>query len=281
MTDFSLPDYAKLLADVVDIFDVYVDPRVMLAHGSPAVQELQAAREQPCQAAVWGEEPVRRAYGLALMQYHAALEHGQAMVALMSGVFTAVPVVVLARALVEVAGQVWWLLEPGIGHVGRVERLQALRFRNAFEGQQSAEADGVPEEAYDQYTETTAQVEEYSRRLGLAVPALSKPDRTYVCGNEKLPSATSLVRGLFDKVDVPSVYNLYSGYAHGHPFALWRDYAAEVVDGALRYRPLVNEESFKGAVAMASYALYPPGERLSKLFGLDVAHGPTPPASTV
>jgi hypothetical protein len=63
------------------------------------------------------------------MQYHAALDHGKAMVALMTGAFTAVPVVTLARALVEVAGQAWWLLEPGIGHVGRLERPQILRYR--------------------------------------------------------------------------------------------------------------------------------------------------------
>jgi len=88
--------------------------------------------------------------------------------------------------------------------------------------------------------------------------------------------ATALVRGLFDKVDVPSVLGLYSGYAHGHPFALWREHAEEVVGDALCYRPLVNEDSFKGAVTIASYALYPPGERLSKLFGLDDAGGLTP-----
>jgi hypothetical protein len=64
---------------------------------------------------------------------------------------------------------------------------------------------------------------------------------------------------------VPSVYNLYSGYAHGYPFALGREH----VQDAMRYQPLVNEDSFKGAVAVASYALYPPGARLSELFGLD------------
>lgn len=269
MDKSALTEYAKVLADVAETNDVLVDPRVTLAPGSPAIEELQAAREQSCPTGVWGEDPVRLAYALALMQYRTALEHAHAMVVLMTGTFTAVPVVVLARALVEVAGQVWWLLEPGIGHVSRVERLQILRYRSAVEGQRSAEADGLPENAYDQYTETTAQVEDYSRSLDLAVPAWSKRDHTYVCGNEKLPSATSLVRGLFDKVDVPSVYNLYSGYAHGHPFALWREYAEEVVNDGLRYRPVVNEDSFKGAAAIASYALYPPGERLSKLFRLD------------
>jgi hypothetical protein len=260
-----LSEYAKLLRDVVDTYDVLVDPRVIPAPCSPAAQELDAACKQPGLAGAWGEEPVRMAYGLASMQYRTALEHARAMVALMTGVSTAVPAVVLARALVEVAGQVWWLLEPGIGHVGRIERLQILRFRSAVEGQRAAEADGLPAAMYGQYTETTAQVEDSSRRLDLVVPAWSKRDRAYICGNEQLPSAASLVRGLFDMVDVPSVYNLYSGYAHGHAFALGREH----VQDSMSYQPLVNEDSFKGAVAVASYALYPPGERLTELFGLD------------
>lgn len=269
MEESALPEYAKLLTDVVDTYDVLVDPRVTPAPWSPATQELHAARKRAGQAGVWGEEPVRMAYGLASMHYRTALEHARAMGALMTGASTAIPVVVLARALVEVAGQAWWLLEPGIGHVRRVERLQILRCRSAVEGQRAAEADGVPDTEHGQYTETTAQVEDYSRRLGLAVPAWSRRDRTYVCGNEQLPSATSLVRGLFDKVDVPSVYNLYSGYAHGHLFALRREHLQQTAGDVMGYQPLVNEDSFKGAVAVASYALYPPGERLSELFGLD------------
>lgn len=265
----ALAACAKLHADVVETFDVFADPRVAPATGSPAMQELQAAREQSSHEGVWGEEPVRSAFGLALMQYQAALEQARAMVALITGAFTAVPVIVLARTLVEVAGQVWWLLEPGIGHVGRVKRLQILRYRSAVEGQRAAEADGIPEAAYDQYTETTAQVTDYSRRLDLAVPAWSKRGRTYVCGDERLPHTTCLVRGLFEKVDVPSVYNLYSGYAHGHPFALWREYSEDAIGDSVRYMPVVNEDSFKGAVTIASYALSPPGERLSELFGLD------------
>ncbi|MGH7867031.1 MAG: hypothetical protein ACREP9_05195, partial [Candidatus Dormibacteraceae bacterium] len=92
MDEAPLLEYAKLLADVVDIFDVYMDPQVKPAIDSPAMQELQAARGHRCQAGAWSEEPVRLAYALALMQYRTALEHAHAMVALMTGTFTAVPV---------------------------------------------------------------------------------------------------------------------------------------------------------------------------------------------
>jgi hypothetical protein len=265
MDDTTLDAQAKLLADVIDIYSVLVDPRVVPGSGSLAGPELRAVREEPGQTAFWGDEPIRAAYAQAVMNYSVALEHGKAMVMLMTGAFTAIPVIVLARALVEVAGQAWWLLEPEIGHVKRVSRLLILRYRSAVEGQRAAEADGLAEADYHIYTETTAQVEAVSRELQLAAPCWSKKDRTYVCGIEKLPSATDLIRGMFAKVDVPSVYNLYSGYTHGQRFALLREFE--------QGSPVINEESFKGAVAIASYALYPPGERLSDLFGLDRDEG--------
>jgi hypothetical protein len=49
----------------------------------------------------------------------------------------------------------------------------------------------------------------------------------------------------------------------------------EPVDDATCYRPVVNEESFKGVVAMASYALHPPAERLTNLFGLNLQNEST------
>jgi hypothetical protein len=96
----DLGKLAKLLADVVDIYGVLVDPRTVPASASPAAEELQAAREQAGQNGAWGEDPLRRAYGLATTKYQVALTHAKAMVALMTGEHMAVPVVVLARALV-------------------------------------------------------------------------------------------------------------------------------------------------------------------------------------
>jgi hypothetical protein len=154
------------------------------------------------------------------------------------------------------------LLEPEIGHIRRVHRLQVLRYQSGIEGQRAAQADGIPPEEYRLCSETEAQIEEYSRALNLALPRQSG-GRAYICGDEKLPSATALVRGLFDKVDVPSVYNLYSGYSHGQLFALGREFEPVTSDHGIHYRLVTNEQSFKGAVAVASYALYPSASRRS------------------
>jgi hypothetical protein len=75
---------------------------------------------------------------------------------------------------------------------------------------------------------------------------------------------------MFSGIDLPSVCPILSGYTHGELSALLREFD-QMARGNLgmNYRSVVNEESFKGAVAVASYALYPPADRLRVLFGLD------------
>src|SRR6266567_997941 len=124
------------------------------------------------------------------------------MAALMTGAYTAIPAIVLARALVEVTSHAWWLLEPEIGHVKRVCRLQVLRHQSAVHGQRAAEADGVPDDDYHTYTETVAQVAAASEALALVAPRWPGSDRTHICDSVKLPSATTLVRDMFSRVDV-------------------------------------------------------------------------------
>lgn len=272
MDEPALSKYAKLLAEVVDIDSVLVDPRVAPTPGSSAAAELEAARQQPGQTGAWGEEPISRAYALASMNYQVALDHARAVVALTTGEFPAVSVSVLTRALVEVVSQAWWLLEPDIGHIRRVRRLLALHYRSAIEGEKAAKDDGVPADAYETYTDTTAQVEQYAQELGLEKPEVdrSKPWTVYVCGSERLPTASQRVRDMFSHLDAPAVYRILSGYSHGELFTLWREFELTASGNlGLHYRAIVNEQSFKGAVAMASYALHPSAYRLHLLFGLN------------
>jgi hypothetical protein len=268
----TLAECVKLLDDVADIYGVLVDPQLGPALGSPAAAELEAACQQHGKVGFWGEEPVRLAYTAAVTSYAAALEHARAIVTLMSRQFSAVPASVLVRASTEVASQAWWLLEPGIGHFKRVCRLQALRYQSAVEGERAARADGVSPNEYHDYTETTAEIEQYARELGVEVPWIdtSKPWRVYVCGGERLPTASYRVKEMLKDIDLPSVYQVFSGYAHGEPFALWREFEL-AMDGTqqLCRTPTINEQSFRNAVGIASYALHPPGYRLMTLFGLD------------
>jgi hypothetical protein len=180
------------------------------------------------------------------------------MVALMSGRFWAVSVSILARSLAEAASQAWWLQEPDIGCVRRVRRLQASRYRSASEGERAATADGASNEEYRRYTETTAEVEQYSRTLGLDIP---RRDRlVYACGDERLATASRRVASMFVDVDVPTVYSLDSGFPHGELLALRQGFESSGHRAGFRHiRPIITDEAFKGAVAVASYALYPPG----------------------
>jgi len=267
----SLNECAQLLSEVVDINAVLVDQRVLPAPGSPAALELAASGEQPGQAGCWGEEPVRRAYMVAVANYHVALEHAQAVTTLMSGSFTAVPASVLARALAEVASQAWWLLEPDIGHVNRVRRLQALRYRGAVEVENAAKADGLSPDEYHLYAETKLQVEEYSDQLQLERPRLDTSKRypIYECGGQRLPTARYRVEQMFSAIDLSSVYPVFSGYSHGETFALWREFVLMAAESSqLRYSPVLNEDSFRGVVSVASYALHPAAYRFIAAFGL-------------
>jgi hypothetical protein len=181
----------------------------------------------------------------------------------------------VTRALVEVASQAWWLLEPDIGHVSRVERMIAMRFRSAREGEKTASDDGVPVEAHHTYTETTKQVEEYAMGLGLQAPRVdtSKRWHVFVCGSERLPTASWRIKEMFADIDVPTVYPLFSGYSHGELFALLREFEYMVRgDLGSHYRSVTNQKSFMGAVAVASYALHPPAQRMIELFGLGRSH---------
>jgi hypothetical protein len=166
------------------------------------------------------------------------------------------------RALVEVASQAWWLLEPGIGDVNRVRRLQMLCYRSAVEGEKTAKAMGLASDEYHYYAETKTQVASYSEQLRLEIPRVdrSKGYAVYECGSERLPTSSYRVRAMFDDVDLPSVYPHFSRYSHGDPFVLWREFALTAAyDAEPRYSPVINEGSFRNAVTVASYALHPPG----------------------
>ncbi len=175
------------------------------------------ARSEHCPVGAWGEEPVRSANALAILNFMVALDHATAIAAMTKNGSSAVSASVVTRALVEVASQAWWLLEPDIEHVNRVERMIAMRYRSARQGEKTAIADGVPVEAHPTYTETTKQVAEYAKGLGLQAPRLdsSKPWQVLVCGNERLPTASWPIKEMFADIDLPSVYSLFSGCSHG------------------------------------------------------------------
>lgn len=110
-------------------------------------------------------------------------------------------------------------------------------------------------------------VEDYSRSLGMAVPARQR--RSYVCGTQQLPPISRRVIDMFREIDVPSVYGHYSAFSHGDVSALQQGFQeTRAPDGHRFYRPVIDEDTIKGAVAAASWALYPPAYRATTLLGL-------------
>lgn len=258
----------ELLADTVEILSVLEESALAPAPGSPADDELRAAEDHAAGEGIWGRQAVPLAYEVAMISCTAALEQGRAMVTLMeAGSSPVAPVVVLARSLVETANQAWWLLDPQIGFIDRVRRLQALRWRSALEGERAAEADGASPDQYASYTDTLANVERDSRELGLEIPERAAHG-VYVCGTQRLPTPSCRVPQMFAAVDVPSVYNLFSGFTHGELFALRRVFEPADIEGyAIRRKATSDEELFKGAVAVAVYALNETTYRLAAMFG--------------
>jgi IrrE N-terminal-like domain len=188
MTPAELALYAAHLRSTVEFFGVLTDPQVTPRPGSPADHELAEARMLSLGDGIWGEDRVRTVYAAALMSYTAALDEAVAMAAVITaGVRTAIPAVVLSRSIAELCAQAWWLLEPGLGARGRVERLQCLRMRSAIEGERAAEANGIDEADWHEYTETQAQVREYSRKLGLDEPRREKRHRPPPLGRQIHP----------------------------------------------------------------------------------------------
>jgi Family of unknown function (DUF5677) len=249
-----------MLYDIAQTMDVIIHPGFIPLPDSPADQELTAARKEPSTSAAdtWDERPCRAAYALAIMNFAAALRYANSMAQLIPG-GDAASVIALARALVEAASQTWWLCEPGIGVRRRVMRMAALRHRGAINGEQAAHNDGVAEHDYSRYTETISQVTAWAAELGL--PKQAKEGYAYVCGGERLPSASRRVADMLANLDIPSLYNLYSAYPHGEIFALRRGF--EVIDDGhgFHVRPIPDEEGLRGAVAVAGFTLAPSSAR--------------------
>lgn len=269
--------YAKLLDGVVEILSVLADPQVGPQPESTAEDELRATRDLPAENGVWGEEPIRLAYGSAILCYRAALEQAHAAAVMLTGVYSVVPAAILARSVAETASQAWWLLEPEIGGKRRVCRLQTLRYHSACEGAKAANADGATANQSDQYGETTDAVQFFSGSLGLDAPR--RDGYAYVCGAERLETPSRRIPAMFAEVDAPNVYHLLSAYSHGERFALCQGFQLLEEKGRMPGVGLIRSpdspDSSKAAVAIASYALYSAGDRLSILYGLQRPSPPT------
>lgn len=256
--------YAAYLSSAVETFSALTDPWAVSRPDSTAQSELAEARDFVLGAGVWGEAPVREAYAVAASGYSAALDLGRAMTAVLSSeALTALPAVTLARSISQVTGQTWWLLDPGVGVRGRVERLQCLRFRGSPGTRTvagSGEDEGRPRDGTP-----TGDVFAHSRRLGLDNPRMD--GHFCVCGAQRMPPAVSLTAAMVDDMGMDSDYLVLEGFSRGDLFALRQAFepgpASQVV------HPIMDERMLLSAVTIAVRCLFSVAVRFVDLFGIE------------
>jgi hypothetical protein len=203
-------------------------------------------------------------YAFAQVRMFAVLEYAESISLLCSaddGPAGSLAIDVLTRSAVETASRAWWVLEYGLSVERRVSRYMAIEVHSANHLDRLAKAMKLSAK-YPQDTATQMiAVQKRCHKAGLKVTMETK-ERPKV-GNERLPSATDLVRALVE--DTPfahedtAVYELGSGVAHGASYAMLRSYGISVgdqpLDRRLASRLPVDHRIVEAAVAMLLFAL--------------------------
>jgi hypothetical protein len=264
MPHSGLTGYAAYLSSAVDTFSTLTDPWLDSRPDSTAQDELAEARSFVLGDGAWGEAPVREAYDVAASGYSAALDLGRAMTAVLaSEALTALPVTALARSIVRITSQSWWLLDPDTGVKGRVERLQCLRFRSSLATGPAAR--NSAEEGRSNYGAALGDVYEHSRTLGLDNPR--KDGAFYVCGTQRMPPIARLAAAMLDDLNVNSAYSVRGGFSRGDLLAIRQTF--EVGGASPAVQPVMDEGMLLDAVTIAVRCLFGAALRLVDLFGLE------------
>jgi hypothetical protein len=167
----------------------------------------------------------------------------------------------LARSIVRVTSQSWWLLDPGTGVKGRVERLQCLRFRNSL-GTWPV-AGNSQEEGCPNHGAAVGDVYEHSRMLGLGNPRKDGP--FYVCGTQRMPPTASLADTMLDDLKLDSAYSVLGGFSRGDLLALRQAFDG----GSQAVQPVMDDRMLISAVSVAARCLFSAAIRFAERFGLE------------
>lgn len=220
MTTMDLATGLAHLADVLDEVVEAAEPLVLAVvplDGSPAMAELvQEARYRAKLEAT----PLINAYSSASLLGYAVVDSVRAFSALLRA--PVIPVwapLVNARAGVEAAAQMFWLVEPGLRVEARVQRGMVMRLHNARQ-QQRAPADFV--EAHERARAAVDDIAEQADRLGWTISG-RKQQQARV-GSEVQPKSRDAIHDVLrfhEDVDTEAAVTwwFYSGVMHANPFA--------------------------------------------------------------
>jgi hypothetical protein len=218
------------------------------------------------------------AYAFAQVRMLAVLEYAESISLLCSaddGPEGSLAIDVLTRSAVETASRAFWVLEYDLTVEHRTSRYLAIEVHSANHLDRLAKAMKLPLKYPQEVPTQMAAVQKRCNQAGLKVTMETK-ERPKV-GNERLPSATDLVRTLVE--DTPfahedtAVYELGSGVAHGASYALLRSYDISIgdqpADRRLASRLPVDHRIVEAAVAMLLFAFISLFRRVVALTGWD------------
>lgn len=158
--------WKDLSASLVKLHDTYymqhgkmVNRTTMYISESPAAEEC--AREP--YAGAWSPTPNLAAVTSLFLPVAGALDHLLAMATLLTGPPSMYAPFTVARSVLEISVQTWYLLEPGIGAEERALRSVNVRLRSLWEQSQLVGVDESPE--------WRAQLDHVQRRMDEIVAA--------------------------------------------------------------------------------------------------------------
>lgn len=194
--------------------------------GSPA--DLECAQEP--YADVWGPTPTRDATIDVLLPVMAALDHLKAMETLLASPGSVYAPLTLARSVMEISAQVWYLVEPEIGPEERAIRHVNRRLQSLWEQMQ------IPGKATDEAAEKMRRqararmddIVQAARACGIQARGRGDERRPPAVGTP-LKSTTTLVEECVSAASPrlgPLFWRFYSAVTHGQSHGLLASFTA-------------------------------------------------------
>jgi hypothetical protein len=210
-----------LVADAIDEVAAAADPLVRAATPlipSPGMSELSQEEHYRAKPE---STPITNAYAYASLLGYGAVDALRAVATLLRA--PVLPVwapLVNARAGVEAAAQMYWLVEPGITAESRVQRGMVMRLHNARQQQRA------PSEVRTAHEGAKAAVEDIASQSKALGWTISGKNQAYArVGAETLPKSRKAIDSVLRcrqpnrDTEADISWWFYSGVMHANPFA--------------------------------------------------------------
>jgi hypothetical protein len=265
-----------LVADAIDEVAAAADPLVRAATPlipSPGMSELSQEEHYRAKPE---STPITNAYAYASLLGYGAVDALRAVATLLRA--PVLPVwapLVNARAGVEAAAQMYWLVEPGITAESRVQRGMVMRLHNARQQQRA------PSEVRTAHEGAKAAVEDIASQAKATGWTISGKNQAYArVGAETLPKSRKAIDSVLRcrqpnrDTEADISWWFYSGVMHANPFAFMQfiapDEGMRTGIAGLQLVPIyVNGRHFVTAAGTAGRATINAAIAYATLLGTD------------